>query len=114
MWPWPSPFSSGDGCCAFVSISLGFDQKENAHRSIGNAIFLCISTGSLLAALYLIFMDPILALFGGQVNEDTFHHAREYFFYIALVVPFYMFGQAMNPIIRSDGSSKFAMVSNFG
>ena len=26
-------------------------------------------------------------------------------------IPFYMFGQAMNPIIRSDGSPKFAMVS---
>ncbi|MBR4763486.1 MAG: polysaccharide biosynthesis C-terminal domain-containing protein [Lachnospiraceae bacterium] len=28
-----------------------------------------------------------------------------------LDVPFYMFGQAMNPIIRSDGSPRFAMVS---
>ena len=26
-------------------------------------------------------------------------------------VQFYMFGQAMNPIIRSDGSPRFAMVS---
>lgn len=26
-------------------------------------------------------------------------------------MPFYMFGQAMNPIIRSDGSPRFAMVS---
>lgn len=28
---------------------------------------------------------------------------------VALGIPFYMFGQAMNPIIRSDGSPKFAM-----
>ena len=26
-------------------------------------------------------------------------------------IPFYMFGQAMNPIIRSDGSPRFAMIS---
>ena len=26
-------------------------------------------------------------------------------------IPFYMFGQAMNPIIRSDGSPKFAMAA---
>lgn len=32
-------------------------------------------------------------------------------FYIALGVPFYMFGQALNPIIRADGSPKFAMAS---
>ena len=25
-------------------------------------------------------------------------------------IPFYMFGQAMNPIIRADGAPKFAMV----
>ena len=32
----------GDGACAFVSISLGQGNKENAHRSIGNAIVLCL------------------------------------------------------------------------
>ena len=25
----------GDGCCAWVSICLGANEKENAHRSIG-------------------------------------------------------------------------------
>ncbi len=45
------------------------------------------------------------------MNEETFHHSREYFFYITLGLPFYMFGQAMNPVIRSDGSPKFAMAS---
>ena len=101
----------GDGCCAFVSICLGRKEPEKAHRSIGNAIVLCIAASIILAALYIIFMDPILTMFGGRVNEETFACAYEYFFYIALGVPFYMFGQAMNPIIRSDGSPKFAMVS---
>ena len=101
----------GDGCCAFVSISLGANNKEDAHKSIGNSIVLCIVSSVVLAAIYLIFMDPILTMFGGKVNEETFQCAKEYFFWIALGVPFYMFGQAMNPIIRSDGSPKFAMVS---
>ena len=50
-------------------------------------------------------------MFGGRVNDETFRHSKEYFFYISIGVPFYMFGQAMNPIIRSDGSPKYAMVS---
>ena len=50
-------------------------------------------------------------MFGGTVNEETFHHSQEYFFYITLGIPFYMFGQAMNPIIRADGNPKFAMIS---
>ena len=56
-------------------------------------------------------MDPLLIMFGGSVNEETFRFAKEYFIYIAMGIPFYVFGQAMNPIIRSDGSPKFAMVS---
>ena len=101
----------GDGCCAFVSISLGANQKEDAHRSVGNAVVLCVLSSLLLTAVYLIFQSPILTMFGGRVNEETFRQSREYFFWITLGVPFYMFGQAMNPIIRSDGSPKFAMAS---
>ena len=101
----------GDGACAFVSISLGADRKEDAHRSIGNAILLCLGSSLILTALYLLAMEPILTFFGGRVNAETYACAKEYFFWIALGVPFYMFGQAMNPIIRSDGSPRFAMVS---
>ena len=101
----------GDGVCAFVSISLGADRKEDAHRSIGNAILLCLGSSLILTALYLLAMEPILTFFGGRVNAETYACAKEYFFWIALGVPFYMFGQAMNPIIRSDGSPRFAMVS---
>lgn len=101
----------GDGCCAFVSISLGANRKEDAHRSVGNAVLLCVISSVVVTAAYLIFRDPILTAFGGRVNEETFACAREYFFWITLGIPFYMFGQAMNPIIRSDGSPEFAMVS---
>ena len=101
----------GDGCCAFVSISLGANRKEDAHRSVGNAVLLCLISSVVVTAIYLIFMDPILTAFGGRVNEETFACARDYFFWITLGIPFYMFGQAMNPIIRSDGSPKFAMVT---
>lgn len=101
----------GDGCCAFVSISLGAGDRDAAHKSIGSAVLLCIASGLILTDLYLVLQEPILTLFGGRVNAETFHHAKEYFFWITLGVPFYMFGQALNPIIRSDGSPKFAMAS---
>ena len=99
----------GDGTCAFVSISLGGGKQDDAHRSVGNAVLLCALGSIALTAVYLLFMDPILTVFGGRVNDETFAYAKEYFFWIALGIPFYMFGQAMNPIIRSDGSPKFAM-----
>ena len=101
----------GDGCCAYVSICLGSRNKENAHRSIGSAVTLCVVTSLVVTLLYLLLADPILTAFGGRVNQETFDLSQEYFFYITLGIPFYMFGQAMNPIIRSDGSPAFAMVS---
>ena len=101
----------GDGCCAYVSISLGAGAKDNASRSIGNAVVLSVVVSLVLTALYLIFQEPILSMFGGRVNRETFIQAKEYFFWITLGIPFYMFGQAMNPIIRSDGSPRLAMAS---
>ncbi len=101
----------GDGGCAFVSISLGAGEQDKAHRSVGNAVVLCVAVSIVLTAIYLLFQEPILTMFGGRVNEETFRNAKEYFFWITVGVPFYMFGQAMNPIIRSDGSPKFAMAS---
>lgn len=101
----------GDGCCAFVSICLGANRRDEANKSIGNAVVLCVLASLFLTAIYLVFQAQILTLFGGRVNEETFSHAKEYFFWITLGVPFYMFGQCLNPIIRSDGSPKFAMAS---
>ena len=101
----------GDGCCAFVSMALGRNEVDKAKLSVGNAVVLILAASIALTAVYLIFANAIIAMFGGTVNEETFHHSQEYFFYITLGIPFYMFGQAMNPIIRADGNPKFAMVS---
>ncbi len=101
----------GDGCCAFVSLRLGMKQPEMAKKSVGNSIIMVILSGLVLCAVYLIFSNQIIAMFGGTVNAETFRHSKEYFFYITLGIPFYMFGQALNPIIRADGSPSFAMAS---
>lgn len=101
----------GDGCCTFVSQSLGAGKEDDAHKSVGNAILLCVIGSIVLTAVYLIFAEPILTAFGGKVNDETFRLSKEYFFWIALGIPFYMFGQAVNPIIRSDGSPNFAMAA---
>ena len=101
----------GDGACASVSILLGSGKKDDAGKTIGNAVVLSAAAGIAVTTVYLLFSDRILALFGGTVNAETFRQSRQYFFWITLGIPFYMFGQAMNPVIRSDGSPKFAMVS---
>ena len=101
----------GDGCCAFVSISLGQGGAGTAKRGVGNAVVLSIACGLVLTAVYLLPEDPLIALFGGTVNAETLRCWQEYFFYIMPGIPFYVFGQAMNPVIRADGGPRFAMVS---
>ena len=101
----------GDGCCAFVSLNLGSGESGRARKSVGNSVIMTVAGGLALCAVYLIFSDGIIAMFGGTVNAETFRYSKEYFFWISLGIPFYMFGQAMNPVIRADGSPKFAMIS---
>lgn len=101
----------GDGCCAFVSLSLGKSEINNAKKSMGNSVVITVISAVILTLIYLFFSSQIVSMFGGTVNADTYNYSMEYFFYITLGIPFYMFGQAINPVIRADGSPKFAMVS---
>lgn len=101
----------GDGCCAFVSMALGRNEADSAKKCVGNAVVLVIAGSLALTAVYILFSEQIIAMFGGTVNRETLDYSREYFFYITLGIPFYMFGQAMNPVIRADGNPRFAMLS---
>lgn len=101
----------GDGCCAFVSIRLGKSKAEEAASSVAHAILSSVVSGVILFALYLGLSDFIIRMFGGNVNAETYRYSKEYFLYITIGIPFYVFGQAMNPVIRADGSPRYAMLS---
>ena len=99
----------GDGACSYVSICFGKNQPENANRAVGSAVALSVLVGIAVAVLYAVFQMPLLTLFGA--TEANFGYAKEYFTCITIGIPIYVFGQAINPIIRSDGSPQFAMLS---
>lgn len=99
----------GDGCAAFLSICQGKKDTENAHKSVGNAIILIIFVSIILATLFFVMKESILHAFGA--TENNISYAREYFDYIVIGIPFFMFGNSLNSIIRADGSPKFAMIS---
>lgn len=99
----------GDGAGAMMSIRLGEGNREKASATAMTAVVLSLIAGISLMILYLGFADPILTVFGANVNTRTLACAREYFFWITLGIPFYVFSQMMNPLIRSDGSPTLAM-----
>ena len=99
----------GDGACAYISGRLGAGDGESAGQSVGNAVMLSVLCGVVLMLIYYMYEDKLLHAFGA--TEANLAYAREYFFYIALGIPFYMFANALNPIIRADGSPRFAMAA---
>ena len=101
----------GDGACAYVSQCLGGGRNRESANTVGIAVILSLAVGAVVTAAYLVFADPVILFFGGGVNPETHAFAGEYFFWISVGMPFYIFGQAMNPIIRSDGSPRFAMAA---
>ena len=50
----------GDGCCAFVSISLGKNNKNDVCRSITNAIMVSVVCGIVLCLIYIVFMLSLI------------------------------------------------------
>lgn len=101
----------GDGCCAFMSMKLGAKDHKSAAASVGSSVTLVVAASIVLTVIYLVFSDSLITIFGGRVNDKTFEFAKEYFFWITVGIPFYMFGQALNAVIRSDGSPNYAMAT---
>mgnify|MGYP005804370685 CR=1 FL=1 len=54
----------GDGGAAYLSLKLGEKDVENARRGVGNAIAMVVLVSVVLTAVFLIFLDPVLTLFG--------------------------------------------------
>lgn len=99
----------GDGTNAFFTYCVGAKEVNKGRRSVGTSAVCVTLIGILFMAVYLIFGDQILVLFGANVNAETFANAQEYLFWIALGIPFYMLGQCLSPIICGDGSPNYAM-----
>jgi putative MATE family efflux protein len=99
----------GDGCAAFLSLCQGRGDRESAHRAVGSSITVLVLVSVVMMALFMAFRDQILWGFGA--TENNIGYAEEYFQYIVIGIPFYMFGNAINSVIRADGSPQFAMAS---
>ncbi len=99
----------GDGCAAYLSICQGKEDAEGAHKSVGNAIVILITAGIILTVVFILMKEQILHAFGA--TENNIEYAREYFNYIVIGIPFFIFGAAMGSIIRADGNPQFAMIA---
>lgn len=99
----------GDGCAAFLSLCQGQHDAESSHKGVGNAIFVILAAAVVFTIALIFMRNGFLAAFGA--TESNIDYAIEYYNYLVIGVPFYMFANGMNSVIRADGDPKFAMIS---
>lgn len=97
----------GMGATSLISIRLGEKKGDEAEVIIGNALVLFIIIGLILTIFGLIFLKPILILFGA--SPDVLPYAMDYMRIILLGSVFMAIGLGMNNFIRAEGNPKIAM-----
>jgi putative efflux protein, MATE family len=99
----------GIGAATVVSIKLGQKRTKQAEKIIGNAFSLVIIFSILVSILGIIFLDPILKILGA--SSETMPYAKQFATIILFGVVLQNIGFGMNPLIRSEGDPKTAMIT---
>jgi putative efflux protein, MATE family len=97
----------GIGGASIISRTLGTGDSDKAERTLGNMVTLVVISSVIFTIIGLIFIDPLLKIFGA--SEDVLPFAREYTKYILIGTVFFAFSAAMSNAIRAEGHAKFAM-----
>ena len=97
----------GSGGSAYAALRLGEGRKREALLTLNNLLVIAISLGILLAVAGLIFLKPILTLFGA--TETTMPYAIDYTSIVLIGVPFSMVSIALSNMARTDGHPRMSM-----
>lgn len=97
----------GSGGSAYAALRLGEGRKREALLTLNNLLVIAIGLGILLAATGLIFLKPILTLFGA--TETTMPYAIDYTSIVLMGVPFSVISIALSNMARTDGHPRMSM-----
>lgn len=99
----------GSGAGSNLSIVLGKNDNERAKKIVGTSFVLSLTLSLLIAVLGIIFIKPVLYLYGA--NSGNIDYAVEYSTYFLVGSVFFVISQSMNSIIRSMGFAKRAFIN---
>mgnify|MGYP005760320425 CR=1 FL=1 len=100
----------GMGGSAVLSMALGARDDRRAKNASAFVTYASLIVGIVFAAVLILFMNPILTLFGA--NAETYEFARGYTFHISYGAPFIIWSAAASFIVRAEGSSREAMIGS--
>lgn len=98
----------GMGGGSYISRLLGKNDLIEANKVSVVAFVTGIFLGIFVTTINFIFLEPILNLFGADVN--TLELAKDYGIYIVLGYLFIILNMIMNNLLRSEGSAKYSMI----
>lgn len=100
----------GIGGASSFNLALGRGDKEDAPYYVGNSVTMLASCGVVLMIITLVFLEPILVLFGAP--NDVMPYAVDYVRYTSFGFPFLLLSTGGGHLIRADGSPKITMLCN--
>ena len=101
----------GAGASARTSILLGAKAHEKAEQVLGQSLVMTLVFGTFYIAMFGIFMDPILRLFGA--SDTSLPYARDFMLYILPGLMFNNLTFSFNNVMRASGYPTKAMVTMF-
>lgn len=100
----------GMGGSAVASMALGEHNEKRVKNTSAFMTYASLVVGIIVMAVLLIFMKPVLTLFGA--DAQTYDFARGYVLHISYGAPFVIWSAAASFIVRAEGSSKEAMIGS--
>lgn len=99
----------GMGAASAISIKLGEKDREGASVIGSTANFSVVLVGILFSLLGIIFIEPLLRLFGA--TDSILHAAKRYGIVIIAGSVFQMINMTMNNMIRAEGAAKISGIA---
>lgn len=97
------------GGATISSIFLGQKNVERATDTVNNVMLLCLIHSIVFGGLTLLFLDPILRVFGA--TSETLPYAREFMRVILFGTPISYLFIGLNNLMRATGYPRKAMIS---
>lgn len=98
----------GIGGTSVISRAMGEGRDAYAKKVCSFSMWSCISVGVTLSAVFLIFMDQILALCGA--SQETWELAKTYLTIVSFCGSFVLISNCYSNVIRAEGQSGRAMM----
>lgn len=98
----------GMGGTSVISRAMGEGRLDYARKVCSFCMWSCVSVGIVMSALFLIFMDQILAWVGA--SPETWTPAKTYLTIVRLSGPFVLIANCYSSVIRAEGQSTQAMM----